>query len=88
MGCGCACLEGKDHCGRLDMDCICPAKNETGQKPLLLAKKLKVKYSNEKALAHRKSINQTGFGPKASCVGDDALENMATKLYKVGMIQA
>ena len=56
---------------------------------LLLAKKLKVKYSKEKALAHRKSINQTGFGPKASCVGDVAFFSATvTKLYKVGMIQA
>ena len=80
------------------MDCMCSNDvlifgshthtRREQEENLLLAKKLKVKYSKEKALAHRKSINQTGFGPKASCVGDDALENMATKLYKVGMIQA
>ena len=79
MGCGCACLEGKDHCGRLDMDCICPAKNETGPKLLLMANKLKVKYSKEK----------TGFqiGPEAPCVGDVDANAITTKLWKVGTKQ-
>ena len=64
-------------------------ENDPEEKLLLVAKKLKVKYSKEKALAHRKSINQTGFGPKASCVGDDIPNNLtSTKSYKVGMIQA
>ena len=61
LPCGCACLEGKDHRGRLDIDCMCsniylwnqtfklrtdPASVDK-QKLLRLAKKLKLKYSKE-----------------------------------------
>ena len=64
-------------------------EDEPEQKLLLLAKKLKLKYSKEKDLAHLKRINQTGFGTEASCVGDDIPNNLtSTKSYKVGMIQA
>jgi len=88
LGCGCACLEGKDHCGRLDVDCNCGggigAKNETGQKLLLWAKKLKSKYSKEKARANRR--NKKGFqkGPDAPCVGDENPNTITTKLWKAG----
>ena len=91
LGCGCACLEGKDHCGRLDVDCNCGAgigaKNETGQKLLLWAKKLKSKYSKEKARANRRK--KTGFqkGPNAPCVGDENPQAITTKLWKVGTKQ-
>ena len=88
MGCGCACLEGKDHCGRLDMDCICPAKNETGPKLLLMAKKLKLKYSKEKARANLRKKTGSQIGPEAPCVGDENPYAISTRLWKVGMKQA
>ena len=53
-----------------------------------MAKKLKLKYSKEKALAQLKRTNQTGFGPKATCVGDVDAGQITTKLRKVGLKQA
>ena len=73
----------------MDVDCVHTETSDDPKQLLLLAKKLKLKYSKEKDLAHLKRINQTGFGTEASCVGDDIPNNLtSTKSYKVGMKQA
>merc|ERR1719222_899348 len=83
LPCGCACLEGKDHRGRLDVDCNCSTNEyEPKQKLLHMAEKLKLKYSKEKALAQLKRTQ----GPKATCVGDVDAGQITTKLRKAGEI--
>ena len=85
LPCGCACLEGKDHRGRLDVDCNCSTNEyEPKQKLLHMAKELKLKYSKEKALAQLKRTQ----GPNATCVGDIDAGQITTKLRKVGLKQA
>ena len=85
LPCACACLEGKDHRGRLDVDCNCSTNEyEPKQKLLHMAKELKLKYSKEKALAQLKRTQ----GPNATCVGDIDAGQITTKLRKVGLKQA
>ena len=72
----------------MDVDCVHSETSDDPKQLLLLAKKLKLKYSKEKALAQLKRTNQTGFGPKATCVGDVDAGQITTKLRKVGMKQS